>query len=95
MASLPGLFQGVGTYDLRVIVPADLRAEFNELTMVVMCLGTPIFREAQALGARQRADQLSHFEQTRQAKARQNSPADPERQRLRDSRSEIHLLRYF
>lgn len=65
VAKLPGLFQRGGVYQLRVVVPLDLRAIYNGRTKLVTSLDTSDHREASLKGAQARANQLGEFDQQR------------------------------
>jgi hypothetical protein len=64
MAKLPRLFLRDGVYQVRVVVPMDLRAAYNGKPKFIRSLGTSIHREAAVAGAAKRAELLQEFEQS-------------------------------
>ncbi len=67
MAKLPGLHERGGVYQLRVVIPLDLRMAFGGRTKVVQSLKTADHREASIEGARRRAELLQDFKDHRRA----------------------------
>lgn len=67
MARLPGLFQRGVVYQLRVMVPLDLRPLYAGRSKLVRSLGTADWREAERLGAQVRAELLEDFAERRRA----------------------------
>ncbi len=62
MAKLPGLYPREGVYQLRVMVPKDLRAAYAGKTRLTFSLSTGNHREAARLGAAKRAEVLEEFD---------------------------------
>jgi len=67
MAKLPGLHERGGVFQLRVVIPLDLRPAYSGRTKLVQSLKTKDRREASAEGARLRADLLQEFKDKRRA----------------------------
>lgn len=67
MARLPGLFQRGVVYQLRVMVPLDLRPLYAGRSKLVRSLGTADWREAERLGVQARAELLEEFAERRRA----------------------------
>lgn len=70
MAKLPGLYERGGVFQLRVVVPLDLRAYFGGRSKLVETLGTSDRVEANRVGTARRALRLAEFDEKR----RQASP---------------------
>lgn len=72
MAKLPGLYRRgpSGAFQLRVVIPLDLRPAYGGRTKLIEALGTADEREAARIGAARRALRLAEFEDKR----RSNSP---------------------
>ena len=64
MAKLPGLFQRTGVYQLRVVVPLDLRAAYGK-SKLVQSLHTNDYKEAALLATQERAKLLEEFKDKR------------------------------
>jgi hypothetical protein len=67
MATLTGLFLRNGVWQLRVVVPNDVRPAYNGRVKIDQSLGTSARREAVLLGTEERAKLLAEFELHRQA----------------------------
>ena len=67
MAKLPGLHERGGVYQLRVVIPLDLRPAFGGRTKVTCSLKTSDRREAALAGSKRRADLLQEFQERRRA----------------------------
>lgn len=67
MAKLPGLYQRSGVYQLRVVIPLDLRPAMGGQTKVIQSLKTSDRREASIEGATRRAALLQDFKERRRA----------------------------
>ncbi len=67
MAKLPGLFQRGGVFQLRVVVPLDLRPSYNGKTKLVQSLLTANHREASLRATQERAKLLEEFGRRRTA----------------------------
>jgi hypothetical protein len=67
MAKLPGLHERGGVFQLRVVIPLDLRPAYDGRTKVVQSLKTKDRREASIEGAKLRADLLQEFKDKRRA----------------------------
>ena len=65
MAKLPGLHERGGVFQLRVVIPLDLRTSFGGRTKVIHSLKTADRREASIAGARRRAELLQEFKDRR------------------------------
>lgn len=63
VAKLPGLFQRDGVYQLRTIVPHELKTAFSGKSKLVKSLGTRNHREAVLQGTQERARLLEEFSQ--------------------------------
>jgi len=67
VAKLPGLFQRGGVWQLRVVVPLDVREAYAGRSKLVRSLGTSDHREASRKGTQARAELLHEFEDKRRA----------------------------
>lgn len=67
MAKLPGLHERGGVYQLRVVIPLDLRPAFGGRTKVTHSLKTSDRREAALAGSKRRAELLQEFQERRRA----------------------------
>lgn len=65
MAKLPGLSLRGSVYQLRVVIPLDLRPAYNRRTQLVQPLGTGEHREATLKGTQARAARLEEFDRRR------------------------------
>ncbi len=66
MAKLPGLYEREGVFQLRVMVPADLRAHYGGRTKLVESLGTTDRATANRTGTARRALRLAEFDDMRE-----------------------------
>ncbi|MDO8769457.1 MAG: hypothetical protein Q7K57_12285 [Burkholderiaceae bacterium] len=71
MAKLPGLFLRTGIYQLRVVVPLDLKSAYGNKTKLVQSLETRDPREAALLATQERARLLEEFKDKRRLLAPQ------------------------
>ena len=67
MAKLPGLHERGGVYQLRVVIPLDLRPAFGGRAKVIHSLKTTDRREAALAGSKRRAELLQDFQDRRRA----------------------------
>ena len=67
MAKLPGLFQREAVYQLRVVIPLDLRTTYSGKTKLVQSLNTKSPREAALAATQERAKRLEEFQDRRRA----------------------------
>jgi integrase len=67
MAKLPGLHTRGGVYQLRVVIPLDLRPSFGGQTKITHSLKTTDRREASLVGSKRRAELLQEFQDRRRA----------------------------
>ena len=65
MAKLPGLFQRGSVYQLRVVVPLDIRAAYAGKSKLVQSLNTESLHEAKLAGTKERSKLLEEFEHKR------------------------------
>lgn len=63
VAKLPGLFQRDGVYQLRTVVPLELKTAFSGKSKLVRSLGTRNYREAVLKATQERATLLGEFSQ--------------------------------
>lgn len=71
MAKLPGLFLRTGIYQLRVVVPLDLKSAYGNKTKLVQSLETSDHKEASLLATQERARLLEEFKDKRRLLAPQ------------------------
>jgi integrase len=71
VAKLPGLFQRAGVYQLRVVVPLDLKAVYGNKSKLVQSLETSDRKEASLLATQERAKLLEEFKEKRRLLAPQ------------------------
>jgi integrase len=65
MAKLPGLFQRGSVYQLRVVVPLDLKEAYGNKSKLVQSLETSDYRQAVLLATQERAKLLEEFQHKR------------------------------
>lgn len=71
MAKLPRLFPRTGIYQLRVVVPLDLKSAYGNKTKLVQSLETSDCKEADLLAPHERARLLEEFKDKRRLMAPQ------------------------
>ncbi|WP_411882084.1 DUF6538 domain-containing protein [Polaromonas sp. YR568] len=71
MAKLPGLFLRAGVYQLRVVVPLDLKVAYGNKSKLVQSLETSDRKEASLLATQERAKLLKEFQDKRRLLAPQ------------------------
>jgi len=67
MAKLTGLFLRGGVYQLRVLIPLDLRPAYNDRTRIDQSLHGTDHRTAALRGTQERAKRFEEFSQKRLA----------------------------
>ena len=67
MAKLPGLRERSGVFQLRVVIPLDLRGHYGGHTKLIESLGTKDRRDAARMGAELRGKRLQKFADVRRA----------------------------
>lgn len=77
MAKLPGLFQRAGVYQLRVMVPLDLKAAYGGRARLNTSLGTADHRAATLKATKLRAEVLQEFADKRRGLAPQGLESVP------------------
>lgn len=71
VAKLPGLFLRAGVYQLRVVVPLDLKVTYGNKSKLVQSLETSNYTEASLLATQERAKLLEEFKHKRRLLAPQ------------------------
>lgn len=72
MAKLPGLYERSGVFQLRVVVPVDLRPQYGGRSKLIESLGTTDRATANRTGTARRALQLVEFDEKRKQAAPQS-----------------------